>query len=124
MNHALTKVFASKCIQLACCIKVLSEMRGLKLGVAGLAHIVVGKLTVGPHGAAQQSAAEGTVSERGDSTAESIRQNVPFDLALEEIVGWLNRVKRRDGSETLHLFGRIVARSEERRVGKECRSRW
>src|SRR6266478_4775354 len=112
MNHALAKVFACKCIQLACCIKVLREMRGLKLGVAGLAHIVVGKLTVGPHGAAQQSAAEGTVSERGDSTAESIRQNVPFDLSLEEIVGRLNRVKRRAGSETPHLFGRIVANAD------------
>src|SRR6267142_5689710 len=109
MNHTLTKSFASECIQLACCIEVLGEMRRLKLRIGRLAHVVFGKLTVGPHGAAQQSAAECTVSECNDSAAESIRQNVPFDLALEEIVGRLNRVKRRDGSETLHLFGRIVA---------------
>src|SRR5713226_525920 len=109
MNHALAKVFASECIQLACCIEVLGEMRGLKLRVGGLAHVVAGKLTIGMHGAAQQSAAEGAVRERGDAAAESVRQNVAFYFALEEIVGRLNRVKRRDGFETLHLFGRIIA---------------
>src|ERR1700687_2049276 len=105
MNDALIKVLASKSIQLACCFEVLSEMRGLKLGVGGLAHVVFGKLTVAVHGAAQQSAEQSPVSERGDSTSEGIRQNVPFDLALEEIVRRLNGVKRRDGSETIHLLG-------------------
>src|SRR5229473_4507785 len=109
MNHALAKVFASECIQLACCIEVLGEMRGLKLRVGGLAHVVAGKLTIGMHGAAQQSAAEGAVRERGDAAAESVRQNVAFYFAFEEIVGRLNRVKRRDGFETLHLIRRIVA---------------
>src|SRR6266436_6219166 len=77
MNHTLTKVFASECIQLDCCIEVLGEMRRLKLRIGRLAHVVFGKLTVGPHGATQQSAAEGSVGESGDSTAESIRSPLP-----------------------------------------------
>src|SRR5216683_1559632 len=52
VNHALTIVFASECIQLACRIKVLGEMRPLKLGISGLAHVVFGKLATCVHCAA------------------------------------------------------------------------
>src|ERR1700687_2044944 len=109
MNHTLTKVFASEYIQLTCCIEILGEIRRLKLRIGGLAHVVFGKLTIAPHGTAQQSATEGSVSERRDAAADSVWQNVAFNFAFEEIVRGLNRVKRRDGSEALHLFRRIVA---------------
>src|SRR5712692_866670 len=109
MDYALAKVLASECIKLGCCIDVLDEIRGLKLGIGGLAHVILRKLTIGTHGTAQQSAAEGTVSERGETAAKSVGQNVAFDFAFEEIVRRLNRVKRRDGFESLHLFGRMIA---------------
>src|SRR6266849_273529 len=109
MNHALTIVFARECIQLPCCIEVLGEMRGLKLRICRRAHVVLGKLTIGTHGAAQQSATERAVCERGKTAPKSVRQNIAFDFALEEIVGRLNCVKWRDSFETRHLFGRIVA---------------
>src|SRR5690349_23839377 len=100
MNHALANVFASKRVQLACGIEVFVEMRRLKLWVSRLAHIAVGKLTIRTHGAAQQSAAQGTVSERRDPVGQSVGQNVSFYFAFEEIVGRLNGVQRRNGPET------------------------
>src|SRR5712675_617332 len=109
MNYALAEVFASECIQLVCRVDVLGEMRWLELGIRGLAHIVLRKLAIGAHGAAQQSAAKRSVRKRGDATVAGVRQNIAFDFALEKIVGRLNGVKRRDGSETRHLFRRIVA---------------
>src|SRR6266850_5567766 len=105
MNYTLAKVFASECIQLVCRIDVLGEMRGLELGIRGLAHVVLRKLAIGAHGAAQQSAAKRSVRERGNATVAGVRQNIAFDFALEKIVGRLNGVKRRDGSETGLLFG-------------------
>src|SRR5712671_314637 len=112
MNHTVAKVFASECIQLVCRSNVFGEMWGLKFGIAGLAHVVLGKLTIGAHGSAQQSTTEGSVSERGDAAVAGVRQNITFDFALKKIVGWLNGMKRRDGSETRHLFGGIVAHSD------------
>src|ERR1700736_1200081 len=99
MNHALAEVFASVGIQLACRVEVFGKVQGLKLRVRRLTHIIVGKLTSGIHGSAQQSAAEGAVSEGGDAMFVGVRQNVGFYPALKEIVGRLNRVKRRDRSE-------------------------
>src|ERR1700674_2484275 len=52
MNHALSEAFASEGIQPICCSKVLGEMRLLKLGIAGLAHVVFCKLAICVHGAA------------------------------------------------------------------------
>src|SRR6266481_4604119 len=112
MNYTLAIVFACERIKLADCIKVFGKMRGLKLRICGLPHVVFCKLTIGVHGAAQQSAAEGAVSERGDAAAKSEWQNVAFYLAFEEIVRGLNGVKRRDGSETRHLYRRIVANAD------------
>src|SRR6266850_8076045 len=109
MNYTLAKVFASECIQLVCRIDVLGEMRWLELGIRGLAHVVLRKLTIGAHGAAEQSAAKRSVGERGDAAVAGVWQKIAFDFALEKIVGRLNGVKRRDGSETHHLFRRIVA---------------
>src|SRR5260370_15922158 len=111
MNHALAKVFASECIQLACCIEIFGEMRRLKLWVRNLTHVAVGKLTIGTHCTTSQSAVEGAGSHRGDPVAESVWQNITCYFALEEIVRRLNGVKRRDGLETLHLFWRIVTDS-------------
>src|SRR6266542_6761398 len=34
------------------------------------------------------------------------------------------RIGVREGADALHRVGRVGKRSEERRVGKECRSRW
>src|ERR1700720_1569060 len=102
MNHTLTKVFASECIQLTGCIEILGEIRRLKLRIGSLAHVVFCKLTIAPHGTAQQSATEGSVSERGDAAADGVWQDIALNLALKEIVRWLNRVKRRNGSEALH----------------------
>src|SRR5229473_6069704 len=93
MNYTLAKIFASECIQLICCINVLSEMRGLKLGIGGLAHVVLRKLTVGTHRTAQQSSAEGSVSERGDAALAGVWQNITFHFALEKIVGRLPRTE-------------------------------
>src|SRR6266436_3744415 len=112
MNYTLAIVFASERIKLADCIKVFGKMWGLKLRICGLPHVVFGKLTIGAHGAAQQSAAEGAVGERGDAAAKSEWLNVAFYLAFEEIIRGLNRVKRRDSSETCHLFGRIIANAD------------
>src|SRR5258707_1075125 len=109
MNYTLAKVFASECIQLICRIDVLGEMRWLELWIRVLAHIVLRKLAIGAHGAAQQSAAKRSVRERGDATVAGVRQNIALDFALEKIIGRLNGVKRRDGSETRHVFRRIVA---------------
>src|ERR1700693_2145841 len=49
MNHAFPETFASEGIQFFCCCKKLAEMRLLKLGIAGLAHIVFRKLAIGIH---------------------------------------------------------------------------
>src|ERR1700704_6430524 len=105
MNYTFAEVFASECIQLVCGIDVLGEMRGLELGIRGLAHIVLRKLAIGAHGTAQQSAAKRSIRERGNAAVAGVRENVAFDFALEKIVGRLNGVKRCDGSETGHLFG-------------------
>src|SRR5438128_8294494 len=51
MNRALPEAFASEGIQPICCTKVLGEMRLLKLGIAGLAHVVFRKLATCIHGA-------------------------------------------------------------------------
>src|SRR5580704_12392851 len=112
MNDVLAELFASECVKLADCSKVLGEMRGLKLRICRLPHVIVGKLTIGAHGAAQQSTAEGPVRERGDAAAHSIWQNVAFYFAFEKIEGRLNGVKRRNGPETRHLFGRIVTHTD------------
>src|SRR6185437_7588232 len=109
MNYTLAIVFASERIKHADCIKVFGKMRGLKLRICGLPHVVFGKLTIRAHGAAQQTAAKGAVGERGEATAKSEWYNAAFYLAFEEIVRGLNGVKRRDGSETCHFFGRIIA---------------
>src|SRR2546422_7002417 len=51
--------------------------------------------------------------------------SIPISHSLITLIGWgalfayLDRVRTRDGRAAL-----VVARSEERRVGKECRSRW
>src|SRR6267378_6120651 len=112
MNYTLAKIFAREGIQLVCCVDVSCEMRRLKLGIAGLTHIVLRKLTIDAHGAAQESAAQRSVSERGDAALAGVRQDITLDFALEKIVGRLNGVKRRDGSETRHLFWRIVAHTD------------
>src|SRR5712671_6461047 len=109
MNYTLAEVLASECIQLVCRIDVLGEMRGLELGIRGLAHVVLRKLAIGAHGAAQQSAAKRSIRECRDAAVAGVRQNIALDFTLEKIVGRLNGVKWRDGSETRHLFRRIVA---------------
>src|SRR5882762_4460814 len=112
MNYALAKIFAREGIQLVCRIDVLGEMRWLELGIRGLAHVVLRKVAIGAHGPAQQSAAKRSIRERGDAAVAGVWQNIAFDFALEKIVGRLNGVKRRDGSETRHLFWRIVAHTD------------
>src|SRR5260370_26377740 len=104
MNYALAIVFASERIKHADCVKVFGKLRILKLRICGLPHVVLGKLTIGAHGAAQQSAAQGAVGERGDAPTKSECKNVASYLAFDDIVMGLYRVKRRDGSETSHLF--------------------
>src|SRR5260370_10059884 len=108
MNHALAKMLASINIEFVRGIQVLGEMRLLKLGVSGFAHVVFGKLTIDTYGTAQQSAAECAVRERGDSAPQRVWENIAFYFAFEEIVGRLNRMKGRDRFEARHLFGRIV----------------
>src|SRR5713226_119205 len=109
MNHALAKMLASINIEFVRGIQVLGEMRLLKLGVSGFAHIVFGKLTIDTHGTAQQSAAECAVRERGDSASQGVWENIAFYFAFEEIVGRLNRVQRSDTFETSHLLRREIA---------------
>src|ERR1700751_4354750 len=112
MNYPLAIVFVSEGIKHTDCIKVFGKMWGLKLRICGLPHVVVSKLTIGAHGAAQQSAAEGAVGERDEATVNSEWENLAFHFAVEEIVRGLNGVKRRDGSETCHFFGRIIANTD------------
>ena len=50
-------------------------------------------------------------------------QNAGFDLFLTANNHCLDRYTR-GAIRTLHILDSIGARSEERRVGKECRSRW
>src|SRR5437868_490272 len=103
MNHTLAKVLASICIQFARSIQVLGEMRLLKLGVAGLAHIIARKSPIRRHGATQQSSAERSISECGDAVAKRERQNIAFCFALEEIVRRLDGVQWRNSLETRHI---------------------
>src|SRR2546430_11217827 len=53
--------------------------------------------------------------------------NIPVDLAAHEESGSGHIgdfIERRDSFPDGFVFPRVAQRSEERRVGKECRSRW
>src|SRR3982750_4586537 len=64
----------------------------------------------------------------GTETLPSINSSTSYTLTCTwgdgtAIVSWITPTTNSDGSDLLDLAGFHV-RSEERRVGKECRSRW
>src|SRR5260370_15612750 len=85
-------------------IQVLGEMRLLKLGVSGFAHVVFGKLSIDTYGTAQQSVAECAVRERGDSAPQRGWYDFAFYFAFDAIVGRLARMKCRCRLDSLHIF--------------------
>src|SRR5690348_18421720 len=65
--------------------------------------------------------------ERGSAVEFSIVVARHADLALDAVVADVAAADRADAEVAAHAVGVEVARterSEERRVGKECRSRW
>src|SRR5580700_4955078 len=99
MNYALCEFFTGIRVQPLRRVQIFREMRSLELRIAGFAQVILRKLPVRSHCAAQQSAADGAVSKRGDAVLASIRQNVGLNFTFEKIVGRLHRVKRRNSSE-------------------------
>ena len=61
-------------------------------------------------------------------TAKYDGKDYPFNsTARDAVTGQTVRLKRIDGNttqRTTYFKGKQIGRSEERRVGKECRSRW
>src|SRR5256886_16630165 len=56
---------------------------------------------------------------------EALRRQLGFDRPLPvQFVTYVARLARGDMGTSLYTMRPIADRSEERRVGKECRSRW
>ena len=47
-----------------------------------------------------------------------------FELAFSGVYKYINKNKEENLVKLMNLANKIAGRSEERRVGKECRSRW
>ena len=86
-------------------------------------------------GTLQEKTASVAVSARQEtlSASESVQKAVPVPLGADsgtavthyEVTLKLNLAQQvLEGEEEVHFDGRTGIRSEERRVGKECRSRW
>ena len=67
---------------------------------------------------------------RFGAAASGLRQNVPFDVAVESALSVIRlsvappAILGDTDVPCVHASFSSVSRSEERRVGKECRSRW
>src|SRR2546429_8487865 len=59
-----------------------------------------------------------------DSAIASLERDIPGLMEQATLPGLSAAVVRNGQTYWLHGFGVMNARSEERRVGKECRSRW
>src|SRR2546425_13121964 len=74
----------------------------------------------------RQSGYDVTVAESGESALTALKTEA-FDLVITDL-----RMRKTDGLAVLRATKQhspqtivlVVTRSEERRVGKECRSRW
>ena len=73
------------------------------------AEIVTIECSIWPHPPRQQTPAECAISERRDVVCAAIGQDISLDLALEQIIGRLQHMQRRDAAEFLHLADRKVA---------------
>ena len=77
--------------------KILGEPRRLELRV-GAAQIVTIECSIWPHPPRQQAPAERAIAERRDLVLATIGQDISLDLALEQIIGRLQHMQRRDAS--------------------------
>ena len=99
---------------------VMSDMLSSAFGSLALMTSVL----VSPHGYFEYEAAHGTVQRhyykylKGETTSTN---------SVTTIFAWAGALRKRaelDGTPALADFADKLERSEERRVGKECRSRW
>src|SRR5258708_35419369 len=83
--------------------EILRETRLLKFRI-GAAKIIAIEFAVRPHAPGQETAAEGAIAQGRDLVLLAIGEKGGLDAPLEQIVGRLQHVQRRDAAEPLHLL--------------------
>src|SRR5437763_11711497 len=91
--------------------EILREARLLKLGIAA-AQVIALEFAVRAHPAGEQASAQRAIAEGGDAVLAAIGQNVGLDPALEQIVGGLQHVQRRNAAELLHMLDRKITHAD------------
>src|SRR5437879_4092065 len=108
VNHAPLELLPGELVELLHGREVLREAGRLELRVHS-SQIIALEFGIDAHPAAQQSAAQRSISERCDAVPAAVGKNLRFDRSFEEIVRGLQHVQRRDGAESLHLRDREIA---------------
>ena len=69
---------------------------------------------------------EAKAGGKREETLQKVRKNGGWGVWWQEISRFLKKknLRTRGGLGVIKLLGCFTIRSEERRVGKECRSRW
>ena len=100
---------------------LITPFRNGEVDLAGYAGLVEFQVEQGSHGIL----VNGTTSEPSTLTVDE--RNRLIDVAMEAVAGRIPVVAATGSqslAETQALTAHAVNRSEERRVGQECRSRW
>src|SRR5262249_24867015 len=108
MDDSLVEALLSELIKPCYGSEVLPKARLLKFRIRA-AKVVPLEFAVGPHPSGQEPAAECAVAKGRDVILSAIGEDVGLDPALEQIIGRLHHVQRRNAAEALHLPSREIA---------------
>src|SRR5580704_11393991 len=108
MDDPLAEVLLCEMIEPSDGGEILREAWLLEFWV-GAAQIVAIEFGIRPHSTGEKTAAKRTIAEGRDPVLAAVGQDIGFDAALEQIVGRLQHMERRNATEPLHLVDRKVA---------------
>src|SRR5580704_9677996 len=108
LDYATMETALRKFIKLLHCIEILRKARRLKLWIDA-PQIVALEQGVRAHAPAQQAATERTIAQCRDTVGTTIRENLRFNAAFEQIVRRLQNMQRGHLPEALDLGDRKIA---------------